>query len=79
MKSRTINVSEDGALTFLDQDDMTDTFRGEGTIQMTRASHIDWNEERQEWEVLTPDKSEVLYRHKYRKDCLEWEQENLQP
>ncbi len=50
-----------------------------GPISCRRASHIEFSEAEQQWEVLTADKTRVLFRSHSRQVCLEWEQQNLDP
>lgn len=45
-----------------------------GRLSMRRASNVEWNEARQQWEVTLPgDKITVLCAHPNRTVCLEWE------
>lgn len=50
-----------------------------GTLSCRRASHIEFDLEAQQWQVLSPDRRNVLFAHDSRTICLEWEQQNLQP
>ena len=50
-----------------------------GNFRCRRASHLEFNENTQEWEVLTPDHNTFLYSHPSRETCLAWERENLSP
>jgi len=50
-----------------------------GPISCRRASHIEFNEAEQKWEVLAADRENVLFSSHSRQTCLEWEQLNLDP
>ena len=50
-----------------------------GRLECRRASHVEFNESSQQWDVLTPDRKTVLHSHPTRSACLEWEQANLLP
>jgi hypothetical protein len=49
-----------------------------GRLEITRASHIEFNNATQQWEVIDR-KGKVRFIAKSRSACLEWEQTNLQP
>ena len=49
-----------------------------GRLEITRASHIEFNNSTQHWEVKDQ-KGRVRIIAKSRSACLEWEQQNLQP
>ena len=48
-----------------------------GSLSMRRASHVEFSEARQCWEVLSPDRIHVHYRSPSRRQCLAWERRNL--
>jgi hypothetical protein len=48
-----------------------------GRLEITRASHIEFNNSTQHWEV-SDRKGRVRFIAKFRSACLEWEQQNLQ-
>jgi hypothetical protein len=48
-----------------------------GPLQITRASRIEFNNQKQRWEVLNL-KDRVLFFSRSRAVCLAWEQNNLQ-
>lgn len=50
-----------------------------GRLQITRATDIRFNDTSQQWEVHEAGTDEVLFSNSSRGDCLEWEQQNLQP
>ena len=50
-----------------------------GTLSCRRASHIEFEEESQEWRVLSPDRHRVLFTNASRQACLDWEANHLQP
>ena len=47
-----------------------------GTLEITRASNIEFNENSQAWEVRNLE-NQVLYTEQSRHRCLEWEQQNF--
>jgi hypothetical protein len=50
-----------------------------GTLSCRRASHIEFDENSQQWQVLSPDRSQVLFHDPSRTICEEWEHDHLQP
>jgi len=50
-----------------------------GRLSVRRASHIEFDSERQLWHVLAADKSQVLFSHCSREACLRWERFHLTP
>ena len=50
-----------------------------GPLEITRASCVEFNEKRQEWEIKLPRDSTVLFSSPSRKRCLDWENGNLSP
>ena len=50
-----------------------------GRLSCRRASHVEFDEDTQEWQVLTADRSGTLFRSQSREACLDWEKENLSP
>jgi hypothetical protein len=53
--------------------------RAIGALSCQRASHIEFEEESQEWRVLSPDRQRVLFGNASRQVCLDWEQDSLLP
>jgi hypothetical protein len=49
-----------------------------GRLEITRATHIEFNNTDQKWEVQDR-RGKVRFFAKSRSACLEWEQTNLQP
>jgi hypothetical protein len=49
-----------------------------GYLEITRASHIEFNNATQQWEIIDR-KGKVRFIAKSRTACLEWEHRNLQP
>jgi hypothetical protein len=49
-----------------------------GRLEIHRATKIEFNNPTQHWEVKDR-KGKVRFFAKARSDCLEWEQQNLQP
>ena len=47
-----------------------------GTLEITRASNIEFNDISQAWEVRNLE-NQVLYSDHSRQSCLEWEQTNF--
>ena len=50
-----------------------------GPLTCRRASHLEFNETAQQWEVLTADGQSVLFHSRSRQSCLDWEREHLDP
>ena len=50
-----------------------------GRLECRRASHVEFNESAQQWDVMTPNRNTVLFSDPSRSACLEWEQANLIP
>jgi hypothetical protein len=50
-----------------------------GQLKVTRATHIRFNTTTQLWEVINANSSERMFSHPSRKQCLQWEHDNLQP
>jgi len=49
-----------------------------GALKMRRASVVEFNEQRQQWEVRLPDdKITVLFASESRQSCLNWEQQHF--
>jgi len=46
--------------------------------EVRRASHVEFDEARQEWMVLTPD-GDVVHRDRNRERAIEWEIRNFGP
>jgi hypothetical protein len=50
-----------------------------GLLDVQRASQVEFNPSKQEWEVhLTSNPETVAFSHASRETCLEWEREALQ-
>jgi hypothetical protein len=49
-----------------------------GHLQMRRASHIEFNEETQQWEVRLVGGEGAVFAAASRHECLAWEREHLQ-
>jgi len=49
-----------------------------GTMTIARASTIEFNNDRQEWEVKFSNSEKVVFRAKSRAECVAWEVETLQ-
>jgi hypothetical protein len=47
-----------------------------GTLQITRASHIEFNQTNQNWEVRTP-YNQLLFSNASRAICLAWEHQHF--
>ena len=50
-----------------------------GQLKVTRATHIRFSATTQQWEVINANSSELMFSHASRKQCLQWEHDNLQP
>jgi hypothetical protein len=48
-----------------------------GELKINRASQIEFNNQTQQWEVKNLS-GRVLFSHTQRKECIEWEHQNLQ-
>ncbi len=71
--------------------DFTDQGRGEclyteavnlhglGKLHCERASELEFNAGSQKWEVRQPSSRKVLFSHRSRSRCLQWERNNLGP
>ena len=46
-----------------------------GGLEIVRASQIEFNNESQEWEVVSGSENNVLFSHPSRSACLDWEQQ----
>ena len=53
--------------------------RALGQLKVTRATHIRFNATAQIWEVINANSNERMFSHEFRKQCLQWEHDNLQP
>jgi len=49
-----------------------------GRLEVARASHIEFNNSTQQWEVKDR-RGYIRFSSKSRSACREWEQQNLQP
>jgi hypothetical protein len=49
-----------------------------GSLQVTRASNIEFNNQTQQWEVKDR-RGKLRFIARSRSACLEWEHQNLQP
>ena len=50
-----------------------------GRLKVTRATDIRFNALSQQWEVIHANSNERMFSHSSRKQCLQWEHDNLQP
>ena len=50
-----------------------------GKLEISRATDIRFNDATQQWDVHTADTDQVLFSHASRSECLNWENQNLQP
>jgi hypothetical protein len=50
-----------------------------GRLKVTRATHVRFSATTQQWEVINENSSELMFSHASRKQCLQWEHDNLQP
>lgn len=48
-----------------------------GRLKVRRATRIEFDEKSQQWQVLSPDGSQVLHQDPRRGACLAWEHANL--
>ena len=48
-----------------------------GRLKIQRASRIEFNGDTQRWEVLPPKGARVMFSHRSRAKCIEWEHANL--
>ncbi len=49
-----------------------------GALHVRRASHIEFNEVTQQWEVSYPDSDQVVFADASRSACLDWERQHCQ-
>ncbi|MDR1282414.1 MAG: hypothetical protein LBK99_16570 [Opitutaceae bacterium] len=70
----TLTIGPDGTITGLYTEAIP--LASLGRMSMRRASHIEFNETSQIWEVLSPDKTRVLFSDFSRSTCLQWEHDN---
>lgn len=49
-----------------------------GTMQMERASTVEFNEVEQTWEVRWSGEGAVVFAHPVRSECIRWEIEQLE-
>ena len=75
MKAR-LTFSPDGRATGL-YTELID-LRTLGRLHCRRASTVEFNGKAQQWEVRRPGKRRVLFRHRSRQACLDWELSHLQ-
>jgi hypothetical protein len=50
-----------------------------GRLHVVRATDIRFDDSNQQWDVRDADNGNVLFSHPSRIECLQWEQNNLQP
>jgi Na+(H+)/acetate symporter ActP len=50
-----------------------------GKLKVTRATEINFNEGKQQWEATDISTGEALFSDPSRDACIRWEHENLQP
>ena len=74
MNTNTITFNPDGNVSCL-YTELID-LHAIGRLEVTRASTIEFNNQTQHWEVKNPH-GRMLFFSRSRKDCLQWEQENL--
>ena len=53
--------------------------RALGRLHVVRATDIRFHPGTQQWDVHAAATGQVLFSHPSRADCLQWEQQNLQP
>ena len=71
-----LEVDEHGNVRTLYTDEIDLYAIGEVT-NVRRASHLEFNEENQEWEVIQASTGKVVHRNKNRELAIFWEIENL--
>ena len=49
-----------------------------GTLEIQRATNIEFNDHTQLWEVRDVKNNGILYQNASRESCLRWEHDNLQ-
>jgi hypothetical protein len=50
-----------------------------GKLEISRATDIRFNTATQQWDVHAAETGNVLFSHPSRSECLDWENQNLQP
>lgn len=74
MDSLVLDFNNDGTVTGLWSDAID--FRELGrVVRVERVSSIEYNPERDEWEVRWTGRADVAFAHKSREECVEWERE----
>jgi hypothetical protein len=49
-----------------------------GTLEIQRATNIEFNDKKQCWEVRSAKNNGILYQNASREICIAWEHDNLQ-
>lgn len=70
-----ISVASDGTARCLWTEDLPLAELGELSVQ--RASHVEFNDASQQWEVRFPGQSFAAFRNSSRAVCLEWEHQEI--
>lgn len=76
MSGHVLNFPPDGTFSGL-HTDRTD-LSALGTMQMRRASFVEFSETTQKWEVRWTREGPTVFTHPSRLECLLWEREQLQ-
>ena len=53
--------------------------RALGRLEVVRATEVTFDQEEQRWEVRSALRGGLLFAHRSREVCLQWERKNLQP
>lgn len=73
-----IEINQEGNISTLYNDEVD--LYSLGTItHVRRASHINFSEKQQWWEVVDAKTNEIVYQNKIREKCIEWEIINFGP
>ena len=74
----TLEIDDAGNITTLYTDEI-DLYALGQVHSVRRASHLDFNEEKQIWEVVNAATGEIVHSDKNRSKAIEWEVVNFSP
>ena len=74
----TIEIDENGDISTL-YTDQVDLYSIGKVCNVRRASNVEFNEARQEWDVVCAKTGSIVHSNKNREDAIEWEIDAFQP